>query len=171
MRLAIRRIETLNEHDIEGLGALLADCVEGGASVSFMLPFGFDAACAYWRGMAIDVAQGRRALLVAEAEGQIVGTVHLVLDQPPNQPHRADLCKMLVLRHARKLGIGAALMIEAEQAARRAGKSLLVLDTASPEAERLYLRMGWTPVGVIPGYALLPDGKPCDTRYFYRILQ
>jgi GNAT superfamily N-acetyltransferase len=78
---------------------------------------------------------------------------------------------MLVLRHARKLGIGAALMIEAEQAARRAGKSLLVLDTASPEAERLYLRMGWTPVGVIPGYALLPDGKPCDTRYLYRILQ
>lgn len=170
MGIAIRRIETLGEHDIEGLGALLADCVAGGASVSFMLPFGHEQACAWWRGMADDVARGRRALLVAEADGRIVGTVHLVLDQPPNQPHRADLCKMLVLRGARKQGIGAALMDAAEQAARRAGKSLLVLDTASPEAERLYLRMGWTPVGVIPGYALLPDGRPCDTRYFYRQL-
>jgi GNAT superfamily N-acetyltransferase len=171
MGLAIRRIETLEEADIEELGALLADCVEGGASVSFMLPFGREQACAYWRGMAGDVAEGRRALLVAEADGGIVGTVHLVLDQPANQPHRADLCKMLVLRGARKQGIGAALMDAAEQAARRAGKSLLVLDTASPDAERLYLRMGWTPVGVIPGYALLPDGAPCDTRYFYRQLR
>lgn len=171
MGIAIRRLDRLEERDIEGLGALLADCVEGGASVSFMLPFGRAQACAYWRGLADDVAQGRRALLVAEADGRIVGTVHLVLDQPPNQPHRADLCKMLVLRGTRKQGIGAALMIEAEQAARRAGKSLLVLDTASADAERLYLRMGWTPVGVIPGYALLPDGRPCDTRYFYRELR
>lgn len=171
MGLTIRRIESLTERDIEGLGALLADCVEGGASVSFMLPFGRDEACAWWRGMAGDVAQGRRALLVAESDEGIVGTVHLVLDQPPNQPHRADLCKMLVLRGARKQGIGAALMDAAEQAARSAGKSLLVLDTASPDAERLYLRMGWTPVGTIPGYALLPDGTPCDTRYFYRVLR
>lgn len=170
MGIAIRYIERLEERDIEGLGALLADCVEGGASVSFMPPFGHEQACAYWRSLADDVARGQRALLVAEADDQIVGTVHLVLAQPPNQPHRADLCKMLVRRGARKQGIGAALMDAAEQAARRAGKSLLVLDTASPDAERLYLRMGWTPVGVIPGYALLPDGAPCDTRYFYRQL-
>jgi GNAT superfamily N-acetyltransferase len=171
MGLAVRRIETLTEQDIAGLGALLADCVEGGASVSFMLPFSRAQARDYWRGLADDVAQGRRALLVAEAGGQVVGTVHLVLAQPDNQPHRADLCKMLVLRSARKQGIGAALMDAAERAAHSAGKSLLVLDTASPEAERLYLRMGWTPVGVIPGYALLPDGAPCDTRYFYRELR
>lgn len=171
MGIAVRRIETLEERDIEGLGALLADCVEGGASVSFMLPFDAGQARAYWRGMADDVARGRRVLLVAEADGDIVGTVHLVLAQPPNQPHRADLCKMLVLRSARKRGIGAALMDAAEQAARGAGKSLLVLDTASADAERLYERMGWTSVGVIPGYALLPDGAPCDTRYFYRELK
>ena len=171
MGIAIRRIERLEERDIEGLGHLLADCVEGGASVNFMLPFGREQACAWWRGMADEVARGQRALLVAEADGQIVGTVHLVLAQPPNQPHRADLCKMLVLRGARKQGVGAALMDAAEQVARNAGKSLLVLDTANLEAERLYLRMGWTPVGVIPGYALLPDGKPCDTRYFYRELR
>jgi GNAT superfamily N-acetyltransferase len=98
---------------------------------------------------------------VAEDEQGIIGTVHLVLAQPDNQPHRADLCKMLVMRRARKRGVGAALMDAAETEARAAGKSLLVLDTASAEAERLYARMGWTRLGVIPGYALLPDGGVC----------
>jgi GNAT superfamily N-acetyltransferase len=160
----------LTDADIEGLAAVLADCVEGGASVGFMQPYPLDRATAWWRGLAADVAAGRRALLVAEDEQGIVGTVHLVLAQPDNQPHRADLCKMLVMRRARKQGVGAALMDAAEREARAAGKTLLVLDTASAEAERLYARMGWTRLGVIPGYALLPEGGVCDTTYFYREL-
>jgi GNAT superfamily N-acetyltransferase len=160
----------LTDADIDGLAAVLADCVEGGASVGFMQPYPLDRAAAWWRGLAADVAAGRRALLVAEDEQGIVGTVHLVLAQPDNQPHRADLCKMLVMRRARKQGVGAALMDAAEREARAAGKTLLVLDTASAEAERLYARMGWTRLGVIPGFALLPEGGVCDTTYFYREL-
>ena len=171
MTCRVRRLDSLTDADIEGLAAVLADCVEGGASVGFMQPYPLDRAAAWWRGLAADVAAGRRALLVAEDEQGIVGTVHGVLAQPDNQPHRADLCKMLVMRRARQRGVGAALMDAAEQAARAAGKSLLVLDTASAEAERLYARMGWTRLGVIPGYALLPEGGMCDTTYFYRELR
>ena len=171
MTCRVRRLDSLTDADIEGLAAVLADCVEGGASVGFMQPYPLDRAAAWWRGLAADVAAGRRALLVAEDEQGIVGTVHLVLAQPDNQPHRADLCKMLVMRRARKRGVGAALMDAAEREARAAGKTLLVLDTASAEAERLYARMGWTRLGVIPGYALLPDGGSCDTTYFYRELR
>jgi GNAT superfamily N-acetyltransferase len=171
MTCRVRRLDSLTDADIDGLAAVLADCVEGGASVGFMHPYSLDRAAAWWRGLAADVAAGRRALLVAEDEQGIVGTVHLVLAQPDNQPHRADLCKMLVMRRARKRGVGAALMDAAEREARDAGKTLLVLDTASVEAERLYARMGWTRLGVIPGYALLPDGGLCDTTYFYRELR
>jgi len=171
MTCRVRRLDSLTDADIDGLAAVLADCVEGGASVGFMQPYSRDRAAAWWRGLAADVAAGRRALLVAEDEQGIVGTVHLVLAQPDNQPHRADLCKMLVMRRARQRGVGAALMDAAERAARDAGKTLLVLDTASAEAERLYARMGWTRLGVIPGYALLPEGGVCDTTYFYRELQ
>jgi GNAT superfamily N-acetyltransferase len=160
----------MTDADIEGLAAVLADCVEGGASVGFMQPYSLDRAAAWWRGLAADVAAGRRMLFVAEDEQGIIGTVHLVLAQPDNQPHRADLCKMLVMRRARKRGVGAALMDAAEKEARAVGKTLLVLDTASAEAERLYARMGWTRLGVIPGYALLPEGGVCDTTYFYREL-
>jgi GNAT superfamily N-acetyltransferase len=170
MTCRVRRLDSLTDADIDGLAAVLADCVAGGASVGFMQPYSLDRAAAWWRGLAADVAAGRRALLVAEDEQGIVGTVHLVLAQPDNQPHRADLCKMLVMRRARKQGVGAALMDAAEKEARAAGKTLLVLDTASPDAERLYARMGWTRLGVIPGYALLPDGDLCATTYFYREL-
>jgi GNAT superfamily N-acetyltransferase len=116
------------------------------------------------------VARGERALLIAEDGAGIVGTVQLVLAQPDNQPHRADLSKMLVLRRARCQGWGEALMQAAEQMARECGKSLLVLDTASEAAERLYARLGWQRVGVIPGYALLPQGGLCATTFFYRDL-
>ena len=170
MPVRIRRVTALPDADIDGLAAVLLDCVAGGASVGFMQPLTHAQARDGWRGLAADVEAGRRALFVAEDDAGIVGTVHLVLAQPDNQPHRADLCKMLVLRRARKLGIGAALMDAAERAARAAGKTLLVLDTASPDAERLYARMGWQRLGVIPGYALLPDGGLCDTTYFYRVL-
>jgi GNAT superfamily N-acetyltransferase len=170
MSCRIRRLDRLTEPDIEGLAGVLADCVTGGASVGFMAPFSIDRALAWWRGLAADIETGRRALLVAEDERGIVGTVHLVLAQPDNQPHRADLCKMLVMRQARKQGVGAALMDAAEREARAAGKSLLVLDTSSQEAERLYARMGWTRLGVVPGFAMWPGGGLCDTTYFYREL-
>ena len=151
------------------LAEVLIDCVDGGASVSFMAPLDTAKAAAFWRSVAEGVGRGERILLIAEdgPGGDMLGTVQLVLAQPENQPHRADLSKMLVHRRARRRGVGAALMRGAEDAARGAGKTLLVLDTASDDAERLYERMGWARVGVIPGYALMPDGSPCDTTYFY----
>jgi GNAT superfamily N-acetyltransferase len=94
----------------------------------------------------------------------------VITDQPENQPHRGDLAKMLVHRRARRLGVGAALLGAAEAGARAAGKTLLVLDTASDDAERLYERGGWQRCGVIPGYALLPDGPPCATTYYFKFL-
>jgi ribosomal protein S18 acetylase RimI-like enzyme len=116
------------------------------------------------------VAAGERALLVAEDARGLCGTVQLIFDLPENQPHRADLAKLLVQRRARRPGLGAALMRAAEAAARECGKTLLVLDTASGEAERLYERLGWVRVGVIPGYALLPHGGLCGTTVYYRNL-
>jgi GNAT superfamily N-acetyltransferase len=135
-----------------------------------MAPLSAERALAFWQGVARGVAAGERLLLVAEDAQGVLGTVQLVLDQPDNQPHRADLSKMLVHRRGRRQGLGAALMQAAEAAARTAGKTLLVLDTSSAEAERLYQRQGWVRVGAIPGYALLPDGRPCDTTYFYKAL-
>ncbi len=137
------RLATPTVAQIHVLAELLIDCVEGGASVSFMHPLSMARALAFWRGIADDVTTGARALLVAEDLGRIVGTVQLVLDQPENQPHRADVSKMLVHRRARRRGVGAALMGAAEQLARELGKTLLVLDTASADAERLYARLGW----------------------------
>jgi GNAT superfamily N-acetyltransferase len=168
--LTVRRLATLTPADIDALSAVLIDCVEGGASVGFMQPFAPERAQAFWRRVAEGVAGGERALLVAEDAQGIVGTVQLVLDQPDNQPHRADLCKMLVHRRSRRQGTGAALMRAAEALARGHGKTLLVLDTANPDAERLYEREGWQRVGVIPDYALMPEGGLCATTYFYRRL-
>ncbi len=166
----IRRLSAVTPAQIEALAGVLIDCVEGGASVSFMHPLTMPRALAFWGGVADDVAAGARALFVAEDDSGVVGTVQLVLEQPENQPHRADVSKMLVHRRARRRGLGAALMQAAEQHARECGKSLLVLDTASGDAERLYARLGWQLCGVIPGYALLPQGGLCATTYFYRTL-
>jgi len=169
--MTIRRLTSLSDAQIDALGELLIDCVEGGASVSFMLPLSRAKALAFWQGVAGAVRRGERALMVAEDATGIVGTVQLVLEQPENQPHRADLVKMLVHRRARRRGLGAALMQEAERVARDCGKSLLVLDTASEDADRLYARLGWQRCGVVPGYALLPQGGLCATTYFYRVLE
>jgi len=167
---AIRRLQQLSPADIDGLAQVLVDCVEGGASVSFMHPLTLPSARAFWQQVADDVARGERALLVAEDAAGIAGTVQLVLAQPENQPHRADLAKMLVHRRARQQGAGAALLAAAEQLARDCGKTLLVLDTASAEAERLYARAGWQRCGTVPSYALLPHGGLCATTFFYREL-
>lgn len=166
----IRRLKAVTDDQLQSLAELLIDCVDGGASVSFMHPLPMDKALAFWRGVADSAARGERVLLAAEDAAGIVGTVQVVLDQPENQPHRADVAKMLVHRRARRQGLGEALMQAAEQVARESGKTLLVLDTASDDAERLYARLGWQRCGVIPGYALFPNGEPCDTTYFYRSL-
>ena len=167
---SVRRLQTVDEAQIDGLADVLVDCVEGGASVSFMWPLSREKAAAYWRKVARDVAAGGRALMVAEDGHGVCGTVQLVLDQPENQPHRADLSKMLVHRRARRQGLGEALMRAAEAAALECGKTVLVLDTANPDAERLYERMGWTRVGAVPDYALLPHGGLCQTTFYYRKL-
>jgi GNAT superfamily N-acetyltransferase len=167
---AVVRLVCLTDAQIVALARLLIDCVEGGASVSFMSSLSFDKASAFWRRVAEAAARGERALLVAEDSSGIIGTVQLILDLPENQPHRADLSKMLVHRKVRRQGVGAAMLRAAEELARELGKSLLVLDTASAEAERLYARLGWVRVGTVPDYALLPGGGLCDTTFFYRRL-
>jgi GNAT superfamily N-acetyltransferase len=168
---ALRRLHDLDAAEIGALSDVLIDCVEGGASVSFMLPLTRERAEAFWRRVAADVTAGARALLVAEDAAGICGTVQLVLDTPENQPHRAELVKMLVHHRARRRGLGAALMRAAEAMALDCGRTLLVLDAVTGDAgERLYTRLGWTRVGVIPRYALMPDGTPCATTYFYRDL-
>jgi len=166
----VRRLHQPSPADIDGLAQVLVDCVEGDASVSFMHPLTLPRARAFWQRVADEVACGERALLVADDAAGIAGTVQLVLAQPENQPHRADLAKMLVHRRARQQGLGAALLAAAEQTARDCGKTLLVLDTASAEAERLYARAGWQRCGMVPGFALLPRGGLCATTFFYRDL-
>jgi GNAT superfamily N-acetyltransferase len=169
--IQVRTLHAVSEREIQELSDLLIDCVEGGASVSFMLPITRATAAEFWRGVAADLVQRARILLVAEnAAGRIIGSVQIIFAQPENQPHRADIAKMLVHRQSRRQGIGAALLAEAERAARKAGRTLLVLDTASGDAERLYAKLGWQRCGVIPGYALLPGGGLCDTTFFYRTL-
>ena len=166
---SVRRLDAVDAAQIDGLAGLLIDCVEGGASVSFMHPLTRERAAAFWQRVAQGVAAGERALLVAEDARGLCGTVQLVLDLPENQPHRADLVKMLVHRRARRQGVGAALMRAAELTARECGRTLLVLDTVTGgDAERLYERLGWVRVGAIPGYALMPRGGLCSTTVFYR---
>jgi GNAT superfamily N-acetyltransferase len=170
--IRIRCLDPIGEREIQGLGDVLIDCVEGGASVSFMLPMTRAKADAFWRGAAASVARGERLVLAAEdPAGAIVGTVQIILAQPENQPHRGDLAKMLVHRRARRRGIGGALLAAAERSALAAGKSLLVLDTASDDAERLYGRGGWQRCGEIPDYALLPGGAPCATTIYFKFLR
>lgn len=168
----VRRVETLDGRLISGLVDVLIDCVEGGASVSFMHPLTRERAEAFWERVAEGVRSGGCALFVGEDPSGVCGTAQLLLDQPENQPHRADVAKMLVHRRTRRQGVAAGLMRAVEGAARQHGKTLLVLDTATGgDADRLYRRLGWTPVGDIPGYALLPQGEPCGTTIFYRDLR
>ncbi len=171
MTFPIRRLLTVDARQVEALTDVLLDCVAGGASVSFMNPLTREHARAFWQKVAAGVQAGERALLVAEDAHGICGTVQLLLAMPDNQPHRADVAKMLVHRRARQHGLGASLMRAVENAARDCGRSLLVLDTVTGStAERLYTRLGWARVGEIPRYALFPDGGFCSTTVFYRDL-
>jgi GNAT superfamily N-acetyltransferase len=169
---SLERLHAVDDAQIEGLADVLIDCVESGASVSFMHPLTRERAVAFWLGVARGVATGQRALLVAGDAAGLCGTVQLVLEQPENQPHRADLAKMLVHRRARRQGLGAALLRAAEATARECGKTLLVLDAVTGgDASRMYARLGWVRVGEIPGYALFPRGGLCSTTVFYRDLR
>jgi GNAT superfamily N-acetyltransferase len=160
------------ESALDQLAAVLADCVEGGASVNFMSPFSHAEALEFFRKVAGSVVAGDTVLLAASLDGRIVGTVQLGLDTPPNQPHRADIRKLLVHRCARGHGVGAALMAQVEEEARRRGRWLLVLDTVPGEnGHRLYLREGWTQTGLVPDYALFPDGRLCDTAIMWKRLE
>jgi ribosomal protein S18 acetylase RimI-like enzyme len=156
---------------LPALAAVLSDCVEGGASVGFMQPFLPQDAVPFWEGVAASVARGETVLIVAEVDGRAVGTVQVGIGTMPNQPHRADIKKLLVHREARGLGLARRLMEKAEGEAMRRGRRVLVLDTATGEpAEAIYERFGWLRAGVVPDYALMPDGRYCDTTFFYKHL-
>jgi ribosomal protein S18 acetylase RimI-like enzyme len=169
---SVRRLAAVDEKLIDELATVLIDCVEGGATVGFMVPITRDRALSFWRRIAQGVAEGKRVLLIAEDESGVCGTVQLILDLPDNQPHRADLSKMLVHRRSRREGLAAELMRAAEAAALESGRTLLVLDAVTDgDAARLYERLGWVRVGEIPEYALMPEGGLCGTTYYYRQLR
>jgi GNAT superfamily N-acetyltransferase len=171
--IQVRCLQSIGDREVQGLSDVLIDCVEGGASVGFMLPMSRAKAAAYWHGASASAARGERVVLAAEdAAGTIVGTVQVIWAQPENQPHRGDVAKMLVHRRARRQGVGAALLAGAERSALGAGKTLLVLDTVTgSDAERLYARQGWQRCGEIPDYALWPDGTPCATTIYFKPLR
>lgn len=171
--IEIRRLDGVDARaNLDGLAAVLRDCVEGGASVSYMAPFSDDDARTAFDGFVSDAERGRRVIVAAFDAGVLVGTVQVVLALPPNQPHRGEIAKLLVRRSARRRGIARQLMERAEAEARAEGKTLLVLDTVTGDpAERLYETMGWNRVGVVPGFALYPDGRPCATTYFWKSVE
>lgn len=154
---------------IPDLCETLSDCINGGASLGFMLPFHPQDGAGYWLDIARGIGEGGIVLAVAEVDGRVVGTVQVGLASKPNQPHRGDLMKLLVHRSARGLGLARKLMEAVEAEAARRGRTLLVLDTATgSDAEAIYPRFGWERVGVIPDYALWPDGGFCGTTLFYK---
>lgn len=166
----IESVTALSEDDVRELAALLVDTVESGASVSFMAGLSLDDAAAWWRKI-LSTAPARAVILVARDEQGIVGTVQLQPAWAPNQPHRADVAKLMVHRRARRHGLARALMTELERRAREQRFTLLVLDTCKgTAAERFYLALGWVRVGEVPHFALNPDGSSCDTVFFYKEL-
>jgi GNAT superfamily N-acetyltransferase len=165
-----RLILPVGDADLRALAQLLVDAVESGAAVSFLALLTLERAEDWWR-RTMSAAHSRAIFLVArDAEG-IVGTVQLHPAWAPNQPHRAEIAKLLVHRRSRRMGLGTQLMQAIEDAARHAGFSLLTLDAKrGGAAEHLYRNMGWTLAGTIPGYAFDPDGTPHDAVIFYKHL-
>jgi GNAT superfamily N-acetyltransferase len=166
----VRRLAPAEAREqLDALAGVLADCVAGGASVGYMDPFSHADARAVYEDYVRDAEEGRRIILGAFLNGNLVGTAQLVVAVSPNQPHRADVARVLVHRSARRRGIAQRLMDQLEQEARAEGKTLLVLDAVTGgDAARLYERLGWNEVGVIPNYALYPDGQFCDTTVFWK---
>ncbi len=168
----IRRLAGVElQERLDALATVLHETVEAGASVGYLTPFAHADARAAFAGWAAEVDAGRRVLLAAFADGELVGTVQVILALMPNQPHRGEIAKLQVRPAARGLGIAEQLMARAEEEARGAGKTLLVLDTVTGSAaDRLYRRLGWNEVGTVPGFALYPDGRPCDATFFWKEL-
>lgn len=156
---------------IPALTEILQDVVANGASVGFMAFNAREDYERFWGGIVEGVAAGQILLLAARLDGRIVGTAQVHPAGKPNQPHRADVAKVLVHSAAQRRGIGEALMRVAEDVALKAGRTLLCLDTDEfGAARRLYNRLGWTEVGTIPRYALMPDGSDCGSTFFYKSL-
>lgn len=167
----IERVESASGDIVQELASLLVDAIESGAGISFMAGLRVEEAAAWWR-KALSSATSRTVVLVARDEAGVVGTVQLQPAWPPNQPHRADVAKLIVHRRGRRRGIARALMEELERQARQQRFTLLVLDTCKgTAAERLYSTLGWTRVGEVPGFAFNPDGTLCDTVFFYKQLE
>ena len=170
------QIKNLTRDDIlphlDALAGILENCVNGGASVSFMLPFNLEKARSFWLGIADSVGRNERVVLASiDPQEGVIGTVQLITDQPENQPHRADVAKLLVHQNARRQGIAGLLMSELEAIALAHGKTVLVLDTATGSgAESFYQQCGWQKAGEIPQFALMPDGEMSGTTLFYKIL-
>jgi len=156
--------------DVRGLAQLLLDAVDDNAGVSFLADLTEAQAEAWWRSI-LDAATDRTIILIARDSEGVVGTVQAQPSWAPNQPHRADVGKLIVHRRARRRGIARALMVALEQAASAAGFTLLLLDTRRGDhPERLYASMGWVRVGEVPNFALNPDGTMCDTVFYYKQL-
>ena len=168
--IAIERVGAITDHVVQGLAALLVDAVEDNAGISFMAGLRADEAAEWWR-KTLSALSPRAVVLIARDDREIVGTVQLQPAWPPNQPHRADVAKLIVHRRARGRGIARALMQELEHHAREQRFTLLLLDTCKGgAAEQLYASLRWTRVGEVPHFALNPDGTPCDTVFFYKQL-
>jgi GNAT superfamily N-acetyltransferase len=167
-------ILTINQarQALPDLCALLIDSVEHGASVNFILPMSFEKASAFWTQRSFPgVAAQTTLLFVAKAQERLIGTVQIQFAPQENQPHRAEIAKMLVHSTARRRGVGGRLLVAAESAAVKAGRTLLVLDTEEgSDAERLYKSAGWRVIGVVPEYALTPTGRLIGSTHFYKSL-
>jgi acetyltransferase len=160
-----------SDGDIDSLATLLCDAVNSGSAVSFLAPLSHEVAHSWWRKQ-IEAADPKSVFLVARDGKEIVGTVQLHASWAPNQPHRADIAKLIVHRRARGNGIGKQLMEAIEQEASQVGYTLLVLDTRRGcEADSLYRKLGWTEAGIIPNFAINADGSGLhDTVIFYKEL-
>jgi ribosomal protein S18 acetylase RimI-like enzyme len=171
MTFSIEQLSSIDDDaTFKQLAETLIETVAGGGSISFMHPVSTEKALAFWRNIADSVSKGERILLAArDTGGDIVGTVQSIIAQPENQPHRADIAKMMVRPRARRRGIAEALMREIERVSVAAGKTVMVLDTETGQAaSQLYTKLGWRVAGDIPDYALLPHGGLCSTTYFYK---
>lgn len=168
--IVIRELDTVEaERRISELAVILVDAVEGGASVNFLAGFTPSEAEEFWRGQLPGIADGSRHLLVADNGEKLVGTVVLTKAPQPNQPHRADVGKMLVLASLRRRGLGRRLLDAVEALARARGRTLLMLDTTTGSAgDRLYRSCGWVEYGIVPGHALSTEGVRSSTTFFYK---